>query len=319
MNRPLLSVLTAVDGLDGQGRLPFGANSVQHGTAVFEGIRSYDGVGGPGVFRLDDHLLRLLESARLVGIEHRYDLDRLRRKVLDAAARSELADAYLRPALVAPAPCLGVNLREMAFTLGVEVWPVLPPLPALATGTGRGVRVTVSPWRRPASSSFPVRAKATGTYIVSAVAKTQAAARGYDDAIQLDPNSGRVAEATIANVFVVRSGRLLTPWLADSVLAGITRDTVLTLARTLGIDAAEGPVEVPALLAADELFLTGTASELVPVDAVDDRRLPRDRPIFAALVAAFRAAVSGRAFEDLGWITPVSPRPRPGLQLKDLW
>ncbi len=301
MVTPLRSVYTAWDGARTGRAVLFGSNSMQHGTAVFEGIRCYNSVLGPAAFRLEEHLARLLESARLIGIPHDYDLDRLRGQVLRAAAVSGLADSYVRPVLFTPEPCLGVNLAAFRFTLGVEVWPV----PAPADPAGAGVRVTISPWRRPASASFPTRAKATGTYVVSAVARTQAAADGFDDAIQLDPDSGRVAEATIANVFLVRDGRLLTPWLEDSLLAGITRDSVLTLARELGIEAAEGPVEVADLMAADEVFLTGTASELVPVAAVDDREFSPNRPVFHALAAAFRDAVTGRRFGHLGWLTPI--------------
>lgn len=298
---PLESVVTFWDGPDEGRRVPLGGSSVQHGTAVFEGIRCYASAEGPALFRLREHMSRLLNSARLLGIAHDYGLDRLCALAVGAAAEAGLADCYVRPVLLAPDPYLSISLDRLRFTVVTEVWPVPP-----ATG-GRpaAIDLTVSPWRRPSPASFPPRAKAVGMYVTSALAKTGALRAGHDDAIQLDPGSGRVAEATVANVFLVRDGALVTPWLTDGLLAGITRDSVLTLARELGVPATEGPVEVADLLAADEVFLTGTASELVPVASVDGRAYPARRPVFAALSDAFRDAVTGKGFGHLGWLTPV--------------
>ncbi|HWO68450.1 MAG TPA: aminotransferase class IV [Umezawaea sp.] len=280
-----------------EGSVPFGGNSLQHGTAVFEGIRGYAGVDGPALFRLDDHLVRLLGSARLLGIEHPYDLADLRSHVLTAAAAGA-GDVYVRPVLLTVDTVLGVDLRALSFTLMTELWPA-PGRDVRPTGAAR---LTVSPWRRPSAASFPVRAKATGGYANSALARTAAVRAGFDDAVQLDPDSGRVAEATVANVFVVRDGRIRTPWLVDSVLAGITRASVLALAGGLGLAAEEGPVTVDDLRAADEVFLTGTASEIVPVGVVDDV-VYGARPVCEALADAFRRAVTGAV--DHGWLTPV--------------
>lgn len=280
-----------------EGSVPFGGNSLQHGTAVFEGVRGYAGVGGPALFRLDDHLARLLDSARLLGVEHPYDLAELRAHVLTAAAAVS-GDVYVRPVLLTIDTVLGIDLRALPFTLMTELWPA-PGRDVRPTGAAR---LTVSKWRRPSVASFPVRAKATGSYANSALARTAAVRAGFDDAVQLDPESGRVAEATVANVFVVRDGRIRTPWLVDSVLAGITRASVLDLAGGLGVPADEGPVTVDDLRGADEVFLTGTASEIVPVGAVDDV-VYGPRPVCEALTEAFRRAVTGTT--DHGWLTPV--------------
>lgn len=295
-------------GLAAPGRgIPFGSSSVQHGTAVFEGVRCYPTPRGPALFRLDDHLRRMLESARLLGIRHDHDLARLRTATLRAAADSGLDSAYVRPGLFAPDPFLSIDLSDVPFVLGVEVWPM--PRPAPATGPAPGVRLTVSPWRRPSPDSFPPRAKAVGTYVTSALAKTAAVAAGFDDALQLDCVTGRVAEATVANVFLVRDGVLTTPWLTDSLLAGITRDTVISLGRRLGYEVVEGPVEVADVVAADEVFLTGTASELVPVASLLDRTYGPKRPVFDAIRRAFRAAVGGEAgVGEADWLTPVPRR-----------
>ncbi|SCL27362.1 branched chain amino acid aminotransferase apoenzyme [Micromonospora pallida] len=277
--------------------VPFGGNSMQHGTAVFEGIRCYAGVDGPHVFRLDDHLRRLLRSAELIGIPEPPSLDALRGHVL-AAVPPDSPDCYLRPVLYAPDPVLGVNLGALRFRLGIEVWPAGP------VTDQAGVALTVSPWRRPPPECFPAGAKATGAYVMSAVARTAAARAGFDDAVQLDLRTGRVVEATVSNIFLVTNGRLVTPWLRDGPLAGITRATVLTLAADLGIEAREQAVDVRELHQADEIFLTGTAMELAPVRSIENRPLDPARPVFRHLLARFRAAVTGTGPAPAGWRTP---------------
>jgi branched-chain amino acid aminotransferase len=294
------SVLTALVDSPGARDVAFGGNSMQHGTAVFEGIRCYRGRTGVNAFRLDDHLRRLLASARALGVQHRFGMPELRGHVLRAAATSGLTDQYVRPVLYCGQPRLGVDLGSLPYSLGVEIWPPAP------TSNGLGLRLTISPWRRPGRSSFPVGAKTTGIYVISAIAKTQASQQGYDDALQLDPDSGLVAEATIANVFVVRGGCLVTPWTQDSLLPGITRRSVLDLAGMLGIEAAEKPVTPDELLDADEVFLTGTAMGLVPVAAVDERSYPPEHPVFDALNDAYTAAVTERRPCPVEWLTPLT-------------
>lgn len=279
--------------------VPFGSNSMQHGTAVFEGIRTYAGTGGTAIFRLDDHLRRLLDSARLLGIDHAFTLNSLRAEVVAAAASTPLQSCYLRPVIFTADPVLGGNLRAFSFELATEVWPA----PGAEVRPSRPAALTISPWRRPSPAAFPVRAKVTGMYAHSALARTQAVRAGFDDAIQLDPDSARVAEATVANVFVVKDGALSTPWLADSVLAGITRDSILRLGVDAGLAVAERPVTVSDLMTADEVFLTGTASEIVAVGSVDHRAYASTKTT-QALSAAFRRA----AEEDVvpGWRTVVA-------------
>ena len=298
------SVATMLAGTPGERAVPFGSNSLQHGTAVFEGIRCYRDGAGSTAFRLDDHLRRLLDSARALGVEHHYDLAGLRAEVLCAVAESGLADAYVRPVLYTPQPRLGVDLRSFEFALGVEIWAAESEAGEVAAA-GRPVRLTISPWRRPGRSSFPVGTKATGLYALSALAKTHAVEEGYDDAVQLDPDTGLVAEATIANVFLVRDGVVRTPSRAESLLPGITRDSVLILAAELGYPVAETPVEPAELTTADEVFLTGTAIGLQPVAAVGEHTFDPDRPVFTTLHAAYRDAARGRRPVPPGWRTPI--------------
>jgi branched-chain amino acid aminotransferase len=274
---------------------------------VFEGIRCYRVPGGSAVFRLDDHLNRLLASASALGMSHDYSLERLRGEILRAAYRSELVDAYIRPVLYTPESRLGVGLRAFRFTLGIEIWPAEgEPAEGQPVDGDRAVRLTISPWRRIGRSQFPVGVKATGVYALAALASTQAVADGFDDALLLDPDSGRVTEATIANVFLVRNGTVLTPWRQDSLLPGITRNCILTLAGQLGYQAAEGPVRSADLFAADEVFVTGTAIGLLPVSALDQHSYPQDRPVFTALKRTYSAVTCGNAPAPSGWLTPVS-------------
>ncbi|MFH8492405.1 aminotransferase class IV [Streptomyces longisporoflavus] len=283
--------------------LPFGSSSVQHGTAVFEGIRAYAScTGETALFRAEDHLTRLLESARILGIRHDLDHALLLDEVVRAASEYGEPNCYVRPGLFATDPYLSIDLGRLSFTLGIEVWPMPAHTPETAPP---GARLTVSPWHRPSPLSFPPRAKAVGTYVTSALAKTAAVDAGFDDALQLDPHSGRIAEATTSNVFIVRDWTLFTPWLTDSLLAGITRDTVITLAHELGLAIHEGPVDMEDLESAEEMFLTGTASELQPVASIDDRALPKEHPVFDMISAAFQAAVTGTRFTRQRWLTPV--------------
>lgn len=289
-----LSSYTHLDEFADDRTIPFGSASMQHGVAVFDGIRGYSTARGPALFRPREHVERLLDSARALGIQHDYSSRELLAAVLRAAADSGLADCYVRPVLFARDQYLGIDMREIRFSLGIEVWPAPP-------SDDRDVRLTISPWRRPARSSFPPKVKATGCHVLSALAKTAAVAAGFDDAIQLDTLSGRVAEATSANVFLIKDGHLSTPWTADSLLPGITRDSILRLAALIGLEASEGPVDIADLAAADEVFLAATAAELVSVSAIGEWRYPPGGPVFAALYRAFHDAATGRRFTELCW------------------
>lgn len=300
-----LSSYTYLDGFEGDRGIPFGSSSVQHGTAVFDGIRCYATPRGPALFRVREHIERLLYSAKTLGIEHHYSYKALLAAVVRATVDSKLADCYVRPGLFARDPYLGVGLRAFRFILGIEVWPV--PLSGNAAA-----RLTISPWRRPARSSFPPTVKATGMYAVSALAKTAATAAGFDDAIQLDALSGRVAEATTTNVFLVKEGRLSTSWTEDTLLPGITRDSILRLAELIGLETSERPVEVADLAAADEVFLTGTASGLVTVSSIGQWQYTAHGPVFANLCRAYEDAALGRCFAELGWCRLVAGAGRGG-------
>ena len=279
--------------------LRFGSNSVQHGTAVFEGIRSYVAEGETVLFRLDDHINRLLRSADLLGIKHDFSREVLHEGIIDAVRFLGGGALYVRPVLFTPDPRIGGNLQDFTFDVCVELWR--PPGKDVRTDTP--ARLALSPWCRPSAKSFPIRAKATGTYVTSALARTEAVSQGFDDAIQMDPHSGRVAEATVTNVFIVEGSRLVTPWLEDSVLDGITRRTVLQFADDLDLEAVEEPVSVDRLLAADEVFLTGTASEVIPVALVGDRTY-QSIEIGRRVAAHFSEVVSGRATHP-EWLTEV--------------
>jgi branched-chain amino acid aminotransferase len=254
---------------------------VQYGTGVFEGIRAYETPRGPAVFRLNDHLKRLYRSAALYRITIPYSPEELAAAVKDTIRTNELQSCYIRPLAIAAWP--------WGAYLGDESCEV-------------GVRLKVSSWRRHDPNIVPPAAKATGQYINSALAKAEAIEAGYDEAIMLNP-SGMVADGSGENLFVIRDGVLLTPPEHAGILLGITRDSVMRIAGDLGYEVRERPLVRTDLYIADEVFLCGTAAEVVPVREVDDRPVgPGSRgPITKELQGVYDEAVRGRDERYAAW------------------
>lgn len=252
------------------GALPISsmAHALHYGTGVFEGIRSYS--AGPTecfVFRLKDHVTRLLRSADTLGLTLSFSLNALQMAVLDVLAVNALKDAYIRPLVFVGEGAMGLDIHSgpinRIHTL-IAAWEWRSYFGI----DGRGLSVKVGEWKRCFPKSGLNETKASGFYIDSFLAHLDAKRTGFDDAIMLDDN-GSVAEATAANVFVVHDGRLLTPR-TESALPGITRDTVIAIARELGVVVEEGEVCVEQMLEADEVFLTGTACEVAAVTKVNE-------------------------------------------------
>lgn len=277
------------------------------GAGVFEGTRSYPTADGHAVFRLDDHLQRLHDSASLLDMDPEYSTADLASATREVARRNGLADVdgsvYFRHSV-------SYGYGGLGDPSGA---PLLHTIAAFPFGRlwgedafENGAAVTISPWRRVHSSQFPVRAKANGLYLMSRLSRRRAQADGYDDALLLDVN-GNVAEGTNANVFLVRDGRLYTPDLESSILPGITRRTLRRVARDRGYEVVETTVTTGDLLTADEVFLCGTGAEVTPVRRVDDTVVGDGAPgpVTEALQDAYLDVVHGReeAYED--WLTPV--------------
>ena len=277
---------------------------VHYGSSVFEGIRCYEGPSGGAVFRLREHMRRLLDSCKIYRIELPYSLDDLCQATVDTIAANELKECYIRPIVIRSGEQMGF------YPIGVPVetfiicwkWGTYLGQEALE----HGVDVRVSSWRRAAPNTFPTLAKAGGNYLNSQLSKIEAKQDGYAEAIVLD-SFGFVAEGSGENLFVVRDGTVFTSPLDAGILGGITRDSVMTIARDLGYEVREQNMPREMLYVADELFFTGTAAELTPIRSVD--RLPvgegKPGPITREIQARYMDLVKGRAPDTHGWLTPV--------------
>lgn len=291
----------------GIGRLPLTTQGLHYGTGVFEGIRAHLLDSGElAVFRLEDHLDRLMAGARLLRIDTGVTRRQLPEVVVELLRRNGFAaDVYLRPLAyklgLLPGTRPGVGLAGVSDALSIVVSKLGDYQPA------QGIRCLISSWRRPARSAIPVKAKITGGYVNNALALDEARSAGFDDAILLD-DRGRVAEASTANVFVVRDGRLITPPADGDRLPGITRDTVLALAAELGIPAGEAELDGTDLLQAEEVFITGTGCGVSPVIEIAGRPVGEGRPgpVSTGLRETYDQTVRGRRPDTRGWLTTVA-------------
>ena len=278
---------------------------IHYGSGVFEGIRCYKTRRGSAVFRLPEHIRRLALSAKIYRMELPGTEEEFLESILETIRANEMEACYIRPVVYRGFGSLGVNPLRAPVESVICVWSWGK---YLGDESEQGVDVCVSSWRRPASQSLPAVAKATGNYLSSALIKMEAITNGYVEGIALD-SSGNVSEGSGENLFLVRNGTLVTPPLAASLLHGITRDTVMTLARDLGIEVREEVISRGQLYTCDELFLTGTAAEVTPVRSID--RYPVGKgcpgPVTQRILTRFNETVSGEIEDRHGWFTPVYP------------
>jgi len=290
----------------GEATLHVMSHVVHYGSSVFEGVRCYATDSGPVLFRLRDHMERLLDSARVYHMPVAWDVDDLCAAGRELFRRNGLRDGYLRPLVLRGFGGMGVNPSASPVETYLMAWPWGRYLGAEALE--EGVDACVSTWFRPAPNTFPALAKAGGNYLNSQLMKMEAVRNGYAEGIGVSPD-GVVSEGSGQNVFVVRKGVALTPGLDGTMLNGLTRDTVLHLCGELGIEAREARVPREMLYTADEVFFTGTAAEITPVRSVD--RVPVGRgvvgPVTRTLQKAYLDLVHGRRGDDRGWVDPVGP------------
>jgi branched-chain amino acid aminotransferase len=274
--------------------------TLHYGTGVFEGIRCYETPKGPAVFRLKEHLKRFLDSINIAGIQDfSYSMQDLYAAVHITIRANEFLECYIRPLVYMKGP-LTLNLDAWEPAIGIAVWEWGPFLGKEAMENG--VRVTVSSFTRLHPNVSMSKAKISGNYVNSTLAKTLAMRSGFDEAIMLDPE-GYVAECSGENLFLVRNGVIYTPPRA-TILEGITRDAVITLAMDLGIPVVEEPVSRDQLYIADEVFLCGTAAEVVPVREIDFRRIGKTNkgPVTDALQQIFFQTVRGDGPRSPVWL-----------------
>jgi branched-chain amino acid aminotransferase len=276
-------------------------HGLHYGTGVFEGIRCYETERGSAIFRHLDHLERLERSARLYYMDLPYTVEQLRTATHELITRNGLAACYIRPIAYRGYGHMGLNPLDAPVDVSIAVWPWGSYLGE--EGTRNGIRAKVSSWERISSRSLIPQAKASGQYLNSVLAKIESLKAGYDEAILLDEH-GNVVEGSGENVFAVRDGVISTPPISSAILDGINRRSVVQIARDLGYTVIERDIARSDLYLADEMFLTGTAAELVPVREVDDHAIGAGEPgeITLVLQRAFQDALYGRNERYLEWL-----------------
>jgi branched-chain amino acid aminotransferase len=280
---------------------------IHYGSSTFEGIRAYATAKGTAIFRLDRHVQRLLDSCKIVRIDCPYSFDDLMESIKETVRRNGGSACYIRPLVYRGHKSLGVNPTGVPVDVAIATldWGKYLGKDALESG----IAVKVSSWRRAAPDTFPFMAKTGANYLNGQLIKLEAITDGYEEGIALD-TFGFVAEGSGENVFLVRNGVLSTPTLANAILPGITRETIIELARDLGIEVREEQIPREALYTAEEVFFTGTAAEITPITSVD--RIPvgagRVGTVTRRLQEAFFDVIEGRERDRHGWLFPVEAR-----------
>jgi branched-chain amino acid aminotransferase len=281
------------------------AHVVSYGSSVFEGIRCYSTPSGPAVFRLREHIRRLADSAKIYRMDNLgFTQDELAEAALDVVRVNKMDACYIKPVVMRGYGDVGVNGVKNPIEIFIACWEWGKYLGEEALA--EGVDVCVSSWTRIAPNTLPALAKAGANYMNSQLIKMEAVANGYVEGIALDA-AGYVSEGSGENLFVVRDGRIMTPPLGASVLPGITRDAILTLARDLGIPVSEQLIPREMLYIADEVFFSGTAAEITPIRSIDRIIIGKGRrgEVAKTLQEAFFGVIDGKQPDTHHWLSPV--------------
>jgi len=283
-------------------------HTLHYGVGVFEGIRAYATTRGPAVFRLKEHVERLITSAKFYHMPIPYSADEIGRAILETQAANEILPSYIRPLVYRGEPALGVKNLKGKVSLAIAA---IPAKKYLGDSSESGIRAKISPFRKPPSEAIPSFAKASGNYINSYLAGADATKDGYEEAIMLD-SRGYVAEGTGENVFLVRKGTVYTPGLESDILLGITRDSVIRIAGDLGYPVIQKQLSVNELLSADEAFFTGTYAEIAPIKEVGHYTIGTQvpGPVTRDIMGVFFRAIKGEAPEYSDWLALVPPLAR---------
>jgi branched-chain amino acid aminotransferase len=278
-----------------------GAHGLHYGSGVFEGVRCYDTPEGPAIFRLRDHMERLHSSARLLYMQLPYSVEELRTAVMDTICANGLPSCYIRPIAFYGYGQLGVAARDNPIDVAIMSWPWGAYLGE--DGLTNGIRVKISSWQRVGPNVIPHVAKATGIYLNSMLAVTEANHGGYEEAILLTPD-GYIADGSGESIFVVQDGVLYTPDLSSGILRGITRDSVIQIAQDLGYTVVQKNLIRSDLHIADEVFMCGTAAEVTPIREVDDIEIGVGE-ITLEIQKAYLATAKGESDRWAQWREPV--------------
>ena len=281
------------------------SHALHYGTSVFEGIRVYATHLGPAGFRLTEHVQRLYDSAKIYRMPIPYSFGQTMQACRDIVQANQLDGAYIRPLAFYGDVGMGITPpKDAKCELMVAAFPWGAYLGE--DSMERGVDVAVTSWNRLAPNTIPTGAKAGGNYLSSLQISTEAKRNGFDEGIALDVN-GLVSEAAGANLFVIKKNKLYTPPATAAILMGITRDTIITLARDKGYEVVEEPMSREFLYLADEIFMTGTAAEIVPVRSVDRIEVGAGKcgPITKEIQASFFGLFNGETEDKWGWLEPI--------------
>jgi branched-chain amino acid aminotransferase len=278
-------------------------HSLHYGMAVFEGVRAYNTTHGTAIFRLKEHTQRLFNSAKIFQMKVPFDMETIMNAQLEVVRANKFESCYLRPLVWIGSEKMGVSARGNTIHVGIAAWPWGAYLGE--EGLAKGIRVKTSSFTRHHVNISMVRAKASGYYINSILANQEVTGDGYDEALLLD-TEGYVSEGAGENIFIVKSGKIYTPDLA-SCLDGITRDSVVTIARDLGIEVIEKRITRDEVYCADEAFFTGTAAEVTPIRELDGREIGAGSrgPVTEKIQSMFFDIVGGKAPQYSHWLTRV--------------
>ncbi len=277
-------------------------HALHYGSGVFEGIRCYETADGPAVFRLTEHMERFDRSARMLLMEVGYSVSEMVEAVKETIRSNKLDSCYIRPLAFRGYGVMGLDPLPAPVNVVIAVWPWGTYLGEDALA--KGVEVGVSSWRQRGVNASPPAIKATANYLNSSLARIEANKHGYEEAILLNED-GKVCEGTGENIFIVKNGVIYTPPVSDGILEGITRDSLMAIARDKGIEVVERSMVRTELYTADEMFMCGTAAEVVPVRSVDGRVIGQAGPITMDLQETFFRVVGGKVPAYASWLEHV--------------
>jgi branched-chain amino acid aminotransferase len=277
-------------------------HTLHYGTGVFEGIRAYETPSGTAIFRLTDHIERLHNSARILGMPMPYSVEELVQACKDTVRSTGLPSCYVRPIAYYGYGEMGVSSLACTVDVAIACWPWGAYLGEEAMR--KGVRLKISSWTRHDHNIMPPAAKTTGNYVNSTLAKVEAQRAGYDEAILLNPQ-GFVSECSGENLFVARKGLIISPPVSSGALEGITQSSVMTIAKDLGFEVRLDVLARSDLYVADEIFVSGTAAEVTPVNSVDDRAVPCPGEMTTAIMDEYGKAARGQVDKYKDWVEHV--------------
>lgn len=284
-----------------EAKVPIFVHALHYGTAVFEGIRAYPSNDNLYIFRLKEHMDRLRKSANVYSFTTKFSTDELCKAAVDLIRKNGIREScYIRPLTF-----VGMHGIDLNVTKNSPTHTTIIIFPFAKYFKGDGISACISSWRRIDDESIPPMAKASGNYLNSVLATQECRRNGYDESILLDRN-GCVSEASGENIFVVRNGKLHTPQLSDSILEGITRNTAITIAGEMGYDVVERPISRTELYLADEIFLTGTAAEIIAITKIDGNIIGngREGTMTKSIRENYERIVIGKSKKFMGWLTP---------------